>query len=352
MKKKIILSLLAAVFSLTGCVVNIRTQGGNDGGVYRTQDNGDNWQQITMVYRVEDSQKTFSNMDLTAMIMDPTDKQALYLGTKSDGMFYTYNGGTGWSQTLTGLGEINAIAVSPKERCIIFTAIQNKIYKSVDCSRHWNYQLVETREDPKNNITSLAIDNFNTRNIYAGTSGNGLFLSQDAGFSWQALKFFDYPIIKILINPKNSKIIYIATAQKGIFKTTDGGANWKQILNQDFIEQKQYVLDYRDLILDPTIEDGLLYASQYGLLRSGDGGDTWDDLKLLTPPGTTAIYSIAINPQNGQEIYYGIKDALYRSVDGGRNWITRNLPSSRAAAFLIFDPVNTSTLFLGVKKVN
>jgi len=87
-------------------------------------------------------------------------------------------------------------------------------------------------------------------------------------------------------------------------------------------------------------------------LRSGDGGNNWEDLKLLTPPGTTAIYSIAINPQNGQEIYYGIKDALYRSVDGGRNWITRNLPSSRAAAFLIFDPVNTSTLFLGVKKVN
>jgi len=352
MKKKLFLSLLVAVFSLSGCVINIKTQGGNDGGVYHTQDNGDNWSQITMVYRVEDLQKTFSTVDLTTMVMDPTDKKALYIGTQTDGMFYTYDGGVGWHQTLTGLGGINAIAISPKERCIIYTAIQNKIYKSVDCNRHWNYQLVETREDPKDSITSLAIDNFDTSNVYAGTSGNGLFLSQDTGFSWQALKFFDYPIIKILINPKNSKIIYVATGSKGIFKTTDGGANWIQILDQKLVEAKQYLLDYRSLILDPTLDDGLLYASQYGLLRSTNGGTTWEDIKLLTPAGTATIYSIAINPQNGQEIYYGIKDALYRSVDGGKNWITRNLPSSRAAAFLIVDPVDPATVYLGVKKVN
>jgi len=105
------------------------------------------------------------------------------------------------------------------------------------------------------------------------------------------------------------------------------------------------------LILDPTVSDGILYASQYGLLRSADGGNTFEEIPLLTPPSTTAIYSLAINPRNGQEMYYGIATALYRSIDGGQNWTTRALPSSRAARFLLIEPEEPARLYLGVKKI-
>ncbi len=350
MKKLFIIPLLG-ILVLTGCSISFKTRGGVDGGVYKTADYGDNWEQITLVYRVGDLKKTFSTVDLTSMTMDPTDTQAIYIGTQEQGMYYTYDGGIGWHQALTGLGRINDIKVSPQERCVIYAAIGNRVYKSTDCNRHWTYQLIETRKDPKNQITSLAVDSYNTNIIYAGTSGYGLFKSEDGGFSWHAVKFFDSRVTKVLVNNTDTRIIYVATNSKGIFKTTDAGASWNQIISDEIKKEKKNVMTYRNIILDPTVDDGLLYASQYGLLRSRDGGASWQDIKLLTPPSTSTIYSLAINPQDDKEIYYGISSTLYRSLDNGENWITRSLPSSRAAKYIFLDPINPNILYLGVKQI-
>ena len=350
MKKFLIILPLALLF-LSGCIISFKTAGGVDGGVFKSLNAGDNWEQISLVYRVGELEKTFKAADIATMSMDPTDSKALYIGTGEQGMYYTYNGGIGWHQTLTNLGRINAVAVSPKERCIIYVAIANRLYKSTDCSRHWDYQLIETREDPNNQITAIGIDAYNTDFIYVGTSGKGLFRSEDAGLSWHVVKFFDDRISKVLVNPVDTRIIYVATENKGLFKTSDRGSTWQALFSEEMIKEKKNLLVYRQLIWDPTVSDGLLHASQYGLLRSQDGGLSWEDIKLLTPPSTTYIYSLAINPKNDQMLYYGTDKALFRSEDGGKNWITRNLPTTRAARFLFIDPAEPNVLYMGVKGI-
>ena len=352
MKKFFILLLfLTLPLLLGGCFISIKTSGSTDGGVFKTFNKGEDWEQRSLVYRLGDLVENFNDVDVTVMLMDPQDSQALYLGTVDQGLYYTFNGATGWHQTLEGNGKINAIAVSPKETCIVYAAIGNRVYKTSDCNRHWQYKLIETRSDPNNIINSLAVDPFYTNRVYAGTSCNGLFISDDAGYSWRAVNYFNDQVVKILINPNNSAIIYAATAGQGIYRTANGGADWQMILSRELQEQYGNLLAYRDLILDPTKDDGLLYASQYGLLRTADGGNSWTALKLLTPPSTTYIYSLAINPLNEQEIFYGIANALYRTEDGGANWITRNLPTARAARFLLIDPDNPHTVYLGAKRV-
>ena len=97
--------------------------------------------------------------------------------------------------------------------------------------------------------------------------------------------------------------------------------------------------------------DGLIYASQYGLLKSDDGGVNWRSINLLTPPGTAVIYGLAINPKNNKEIYYGIGTALYRTDDGGINWTPRSLPTSRGAFFIGINPENPKQIYLGVHKI-
>lgn len=349
--KKILIILPLAMIFLSGCVINIKTAGGVDGGVFKSVNAGDNWEQIALIYRVGELEKTFKAVDVATMAMDPTDSQAIYIGTKDQGMYYTYNGGIGWHQALTNLGKINAISVSPKERCIIYVAIANRLYKSLDCNRHWDYQLIETREDPNNQITAIDIDAYNPSIIYVGTSGKGFFRSEDAGLSWHAIKFFDDRINKVLVNPSDTRIIYVATANKGLFKTSDRGVTWQELFSKEMVKEKKNLLVYRQMILDPTAADGLLYASQYGLLRSQDGSKTWEDIKLLTPPSTTYIYSLGIDPKNGQWLYYGTDKALFRSEDGGKNWITRNLPTTRASRFLIINPSEPNVLYMGVESI-
>src|SRR3989344_9044025 len=143
--KKIFLFWPIFLLALTGCTISIKTGGGLDGGVFRSEDLGESWRQVTLVYRGDELEKTFSTVDLTAMAMDPSDNRAIYIGTAEHGAYYTFDGGYGWQQTLANLGRINDIVVSPKERCIIYAAIGNRVYKTTDCNRHWSYQLIETR---------------------------------------------------------------------------------------------------------------------------------------------------------------------------------------------------------------
>lgn len=351
MKKVLILLPFLPLF-LAGCLISVKTEQAADGGVYKSSDQGDTWAAVSSVYRVGEAVRSFASSDITAMVVDPTDRQAIYVGTADGDLFYTYNGGEAWSQSLAKVGKINAIAVDPAARCVIYAAIDNRVYKSTDCSRHWDYQLIETRDDDKNQITALAIDPYNPRVIYAGTSNSGLFMSDDSAYSWRVNRNFPGRIAKILINPKNANIIYVATAGQGVFKSIDHGQSWRDIFEGKLEQNKKEIFSYRELILDPTVDDGLFYATDYGLVRSANGGETWQELKLLTQPKTTAIYSLAINPKNGNEIFYGTAEAFYRSSDNGLNWTTRKLPGSRAAKYLLIDPQNPKILFLGVKKVN
>lgn len=352
MKRNIkLIGCFLTILILSGCVIKFKTVDNTDGGVYQTFDQGQTWQQTNTVYRVSEVAENFNNAEVTALVIDPQDPQAVYVGTVDQGIFYSYNGGAGWQQTLAARGKINAIAISPKETCFIYAAIGNRVYKTVDCSRHWDYQLIETQRDPNNLITALAVDPLNSSLVYSATSGKGLFKSLDRGFSWQVVKFFNNPILKILLSPTQAGVIYLATQNQGIFRSDNYGADWRPLLNQSLVEQFPGLLAFRELILDPTNEQGLLYASQHGLFRSADGGAAWQNIKLLTPSNTSVIYSLVINRANGQEIYYGINNALYRTVDGGQNWITRDLPTSRAATFLLLDPKNTQHLYLGVRRV-
>ncbi len=350
-KLSLILLILIVPLILSGCFINIKTAGNADAGVFKSTNRGEDWKQTTLVYRVDQLIENFNTVDTTVMVMDPLDNKAIYYGTTDKGIYFTYNGGVGWQKTLTGLGKINDIAISPKESCIIYTAIGNRVYKTSDCSRHWEYKLIESNPIASNIINTLAVDPYEKNIIYAGTSGKGLFISEDSGYSWRAIEHFNDTVVKVMLNPNFDGMIYVVTASKGIYKSIDGGQTWKMIIDDETIKKYSGMLEYHNIIFDKNYEDGLLYANKYGLFRSIDGGQTWTSFELLTKPGSRYIYGIAVNPLNENEIYYTLSDTFYRSEDGGANWITRKLPTTRAPRFLLIDPLIPETLYFGTKRV-
>ena len=62
------------------------------------------------------------------------------------------------------------------------------------------------------------------------------------------------------------------------------------------------------------------------------------------------VYSVAVNPLDGAEIFYGTANALYHTVDNGANWSIKELPTTRAAEQLKISP-NNEYLYLGVYKI-
>jgi photosystem II stability/assembly factor-like uncharacterized protein len=348
--KKIKISLLFfsfvfLIFSGASCVRFEQPQA--DGGVFKSTDKGETWQQKVQIATGDPKKKaTISNVNVVLMVMDPQNNQTIYLGTTENGLYFTNDGGESWQRTAFQKGRINAIAIDPKTTCNIYVATGNKIYKTADCIKTWSEIYVETR--PNQMVTSLAVDFYDPKIIYAGLSAGELLKSTDEGASWSVIKRFDDKILKILFSAHDSRIIYVATQRNGLWKSTDAGAGWISL--NSGIEAFPGAFDFKDLILDLSKKDTLILVSKYGLLKTVDGGSTWQPINLLTPPESIDIFSIAVNPQNGNEIYYGTATTFYKSVNGGERWIPRRLPTGRAATFLLVDPQNPNIIYLGTTK--
>ena len=122
--------------------------------------------------------------------------------------------------------------------------------------------------------------------------------------------------------------------------------SWAEI--NDGLRQYSGAFEYKDLIFDLTLPDALLLIAKYGLLKTEDGGRTWQGISLITPPASTDIFAVAISPVNNQEIYYATASTFYKTVDGGKNWITKRLPSNARASYLAVDPLDPNVLYLGL----
>jgi hypothetical protein len=59
------------------------------------------------------------------------------------------------------------------------------------------------------------------------------------------------------------------------------------------------------------------------------------------------IFCLAVDPENSQGIYYATENTFYKSLDGGENWSSKKLPSTRAATALAIDPDDPKVLYLG-----
>ncbi len=341
-----IIFLLASLF-LTGAGC-IQFGGGSqalDGGVFKSTDKAESWQQKVALAAVRPS--SIANVNVSVMVFDPQDPRTIYLGTAENGLFYTLDGAESWFQVSAfSSGLINAIALDSKDKCNVYVAAGNKIFKTTDCLRSWQNIYVDTRPDQV--ITSVVVDFYNPSIVYAGLSGGEFLKSNDAGGSWTAIKRFENKITKILFAPEDSRVIYVATLNQGIWKSTDSGINWGN-LNED-LHQYGGAFEFKNLVVDTSQKDTLILASKYGLLKTRDGGKTWQPINLLTPPGSVDILSLALNPQNGNEIYYGTSSTLYKSVNGGEKWTTRRLPTTRAATYLLVDFKNPNTVYLGTTK--
>lgn len=347
----LIFSLLAAFLVLggQGCVqINFGGGSGADGGIYKSIDKGVIWEPKVKIPTTDQKILSIGNLNILSFAMDPADNKAIYVGSQGSGLFYSYDAGESWMQSPTlRRGDVPSIAVSPSDKCTIYVGFENKVIKSDDCSRTWKVAYLDSRGT--NKILSVAVDYKNGAIVYAGSMTGDLLKSSDSGISWSPIGRLQNPIKKILIAPYNTSIIYVATQNKGILKTKNAGGGWENLA--DGLKSFSMALNYKDLKFDLSAEETLVYASQYGLLKSIDGGQTWKAIELLTPPNAATIYAVEVNPKNGNDIFYSTATTFYRTLDGGKKWITKKLPTKRAASAIICDLYNSNVMYMTVKSV-
>ncbi len=132
------------------------------------------------------------------------------------------------------------------------------------------------------------------------------------------------------VEKDEGKTLYVGTAGGGVWKTQTGGASFKPVFDKYCQSIGALAIDQRNpkTIYVGTGESNMRNSVSVGdgLYRTTDGGDNWVRLGL---DSTEHIAKIVIDPSNSQNIYVAAPGplwhdsqhrGLYKSTDGGKSW--------------------------------
>lgn len=339
--------LLVFLLLLTGCTLRFSSSQVRDGGIFRSSDFGERWEQKVFVRQEGKKTVTISDVDAASIVVSPHSKDELMLTTLANGVLLTVDGGETWRATSLNVGHYPAFAYDPQNSALLYTATRNSILKSSDGGTAWDVIYTDARGET---ITALAIDSFDSSKIYAGTSGGTVLKSLNYGNEWAVKHAVSDPVRAILVRPDDTRILFVVTTNKGIVRTNDGGETWTPLL-QAMSKFPGSAVVYQ-AILAPNAPATMFLATKYGLLKSADSGETWDAIKTLIPFGTLPPRTVAVDSENQSVLYFTVNNLLHKTEDGGLTWRTiETIPTSRLITKLIAHPGTLGLLFLGTMKV-
>ncbi len=345
-KTLFLIFIFTLVVGLSGCIKlsSDKEAEGNPGGVFISGDKGETWVRKVEKMTAGPIAETIGDVNVVNFTFDPSDSRVIYIGTAENGLYYSNNNGKGWFE-VEGLtsGFIRGVAVDPNNVCTVYVAVNTRLMKTTTCTRTWE----EAYKVPIGElITAVGIDYFNPEIIYIGLDKGDFLKSLDSGLNWERIKNFPSRVNSITFDKDDSRHIYVGTNSSYLYRTMDGGATWEPL--------RENIEDFKDsgrvISLAQDQKTGsLYYATGYGILRSNDKGDNWEEVKLLTTPSRTNIFSMALNPKNGNEIYYATDTNVFRSLDAGVTWTNWRLPTKRTGRSLAVHPEDANVIYLGVR---
>lgn len=354
----LVFCVLCVTVMTSGCVeVKTNSKGtqdrsGIDGGIIKTANKGDAWKQKVLIPTTKGKPGNFAGANISVMAMDPSDNKAIYYGGVGAGLLYTYDAGENWQVATPLKGKtIRSVAIDPNDKCTVYVTTGNKVYKSIDCSRTWQQVYYDGQLTAA--VDVISIDHYNNNILYIGISRGDILKSEDGGQNWQVVNRFGSRVKKIVINPKDSRNLYVATYKKGVFISNDSGQNWDQMEELHTVLKKEKLgLNIKDFVfLDD--EAGTMFVATYnGLMKTVDGGVTWEKITLILPEKKATVNAFAANPTDANEIYYVTNTTFYRSLDGGVSWTPVKIPSTRSGQALLIDPDNPSVLYMGLRALS
>ncbi len=197
-------------------------------------------------------------------------------------------------------------------------------------------------------VVAVAGDPVNKATFYFGSTGGGVWKTDDAGTTWRNVSdgYFQWASVGALaVAPSDPNVIYAGMGEStirgnvsrgdGVYKSTDAGRTWKQM----GLAETQNI---GAVVVHPTNPDVVYVAAfghvwgpnqERGLYRSTDGGENWE--RTLFVSDRAGALDIALDPTNPRILFVSTWEAgrtpyslnsggpgsgLYRSTDAGDSW--------------------------------
>lgn len=313
----------------------------------KSVDKGGDWEAKMKI----DDKKNIANTNILSMAVHPKDSNIIYLGTETDGIFVSKDGGEVWNQ-INFPQKVYGIVLDGQNPDIVYaTAFNNKrgkIYKRENEAQEWKEIYTEPADDTF--VTALAIDKFNPQVLYAGTSQGVIIKSVNGGESWLNLKKADRPIVSIGLDAKNPNFVYFGIFQQGIWRSKNAGAEIEDI-TKNINQSGNFNLSTAvyTVVTDPWFSGTVYLGTEKGIIRSVNSGDKWEDVNIIESSKAFPIRAIAVSPFNSKEIIYSTAKAIYKSTDGGIKWSTFQLSTKKDANVIRYNLIDQNVVYLGMR---
>jgi photosystem II stability/assembly factor-like uncharacterized protein len=293
----------------------------------------------------------------------------LFLGTAKGVQLYRGNTGrNSWQALGNALEEHDISALAWDQRTpevILAGTAAGKLFISQDSGYSWK---PTGAEFPDQKIWSITPDlHVPAGSLYLGVDGGHLFYSRDNGTSWREVgglrELPDAPhwfgpfgpaiFHSILPVPDQPGSLYLGLSVVGVLHSKDGGLSWQDTTANiprvgPIGEGGPMLADVHKLALHPLKPARMYATTHYGMFRSDDGSQFWENISKGIPYEMTR--PLALHPRDPDTVYIiahqdGSDNELpiirgplivYRSRDGGQHWegVGKGLPEQIECAVL------------------
>lgn len=319
--------------------------GATGGGVWRTTDAGNSWENIS---------DGFFGSSIGAIAVSEWDNNVIYVGqgevtvrgnvSYGNGMYKTTDAGKTWIHIgLKDSKHVSRIRIHPKNPDLVYAAVlgdlfktsdERGVYRSEDGGKNWKKVLFANADA---GAIDLSMDPNNPRILYASTwrirrtpyslesggEGSALWKSTNGGDTWTNISKNEglpkglWGISGVSVSPVNSNRIYaiIENDNGGVYRSDDGGEKWSKVNDDRNLRQRAW---YYSRIYADTKDEDMVYVMNVSYHKSKDGGKTFTSYDA--PHGDH--HDLWIAPEDNQRMIIADDGGAQVSFDAGENWTT------------------------------
>ncbi len=274
----------------------------------------------------------YTHRYVSAILTDKNDPNSILVGVVNDrefgGVFSTQDGGQNWQQKSAGLGGRDVFALQQVPNGGLIAGTNKGIFLLDRNASQWRpintivtekatVRLVKTKKGRKKVPSLVAVrstldarvsDIEITPQRWLAATSSGLFSSSNQGKTWTGgpvLGKADFVAVE------SRGELVVAATRTNVFHSSNHGATWQQA------PLSSYITSIHGVTLTPDSE--ILVASREGAYRSSDSGATWEHIVNGLPDKN--INSIAYDQSKKRLLATSsASGVVFESRDGGRSW--------------------------------